>query len=74
MGGHTTFLGPTAPLVIGFVKGKISIVRGVRAPASNVPPVPPSNLWIRMRHQNAGTKQLGSNGNCLGLSFCCIEI
>ena len=28
MGDYTTFFGPTAPLVIGFHKGKTSIVRG----------------------------------------------
>ena len=28
MGGYTTFSGPTAPLVIGFHKGKTSIVQG----------------------------------------------
>ena len=32
MGGHTTFLGPTAPLVIGLFKGKTSIERGESVP------------------------------------------
>jgi len=32
MRGHSTFLGPTAPLVIGFFKGKASIMRGESVP------------------------------------------
>jgi hypothetical protein len=32
MGGYASFLGPTAPLVIGVFKGKTSIVRGESVP------------------------------------------
>ena len=74
MEGHTPFLGPTAPLVIGCFKGKTSIVRGESVPCVELTPSASFQSLDKNAPSKCRTKQPGSNGNCLGVSFCCIEI